>query len=412
MVLNIKKSFDLYKVLLLLFIVSIYHQSVLNNTIVWKCIVISFCLISISKIIISKKISIDGYFKWILSLSIIMTFIGLISDYQQESLTYTKQFIKVAMFSYIIVNNCKNKKDIDFLLISIWIAGLTVVFSLIMNFDTDMVTAVETNLTSTRLGLGGIEHPNTTAYNIIISYVVGIYFIINNNRKQDQKLIFLIGQVLLIIGCILTGSRKVLITIVLLPLMIIIYKSKNPIKLFVSIAVMVILSSALYTFTQNNEALYNIIGHRIEDIGSILNGKDESAAGREQLIDEALQIGMNNPLGVGVNCFMFYSYDGAYAHNEYLEIFADLGLIGLLVYYVPILIILYKLLLRISKNKKLGSKDNTLYFYWAFLLVNILILEVFQITFNIFSYHIIISLFLSRKVFRNSSERINLEEYV
>lgn len=408
MISKISKRLNLYNILLLLFVVSIFNQAVWNGTVLWKSIVVVFCIISIFKIIRSKRLYVGGYYKWISYLIFVMTFIGLISNYQQESFIYTKQFIKVAIFSYLIISNCKNQKDVEFILISLWIAGLTISISLIMNFDMNAVRAVETNLTSTRLGLGGIEHPNTTAYNIIISYILGVYFVINYNVKKSKKIFFVIGQILLTIGCILTGSRKVLISIVLVPLMIIIYKSKNPIKLIIRLIMVILISLTIYTYTQRNEVLYNIVGHRIEDIQGILTGNDESATGREYLIEQALQIGISKPFGVGVNCFKFYSYDGAYAHNEYLEIFADLGLIGLLIYYIPILKIFGKFIIDSCLNKK---RDKKLNYYWGILIFNILILEIFQITFNIFSYHVIISLILSKKIFENSNENVVSEEY-
>ena len=66
---------------------------------------------------------------------------------------------------------------------------------------------------------------------------------------------------------------------------------------------------------------------------------DGSAQTRIRMIEKAYEIFKEHPiLGMGLNTFAQSAGFGAYAHNNYMELLANLGLSGCLIYYIPLLI--------------------------------------------------------------------------
>lgn len=77
---------------------------------------------------------------------------------------------------------------------------------------------------------------------------------------------------------------------------------------------------------------------RLVSIVAIEEDKTGSAAEREELLKRAFSVAAHHPvLGVGMGNFPIYSIKEKVAHNAYLEIAAELGLGGLLVYLLLII---------------------------------------------------------------------------
>ncbi|QIZ05643.1 O-antigen ligase family protein [Priestia megaterium] len=389
----------LYKIILPIFIIGMYHVMVWNELPFWNPLLLTFLGLGSVIVLLNGKIQINKYLVWIVGLSVLIIIINLFSSYTAESFVSFNNFIKVALYSYIIVINIRTKEDLKYILLCVWIAGLTVFISLYMNFDSQYIMSLDSiHATSGRMGLGGIEHPNTTAFNIYISFACGLYFyfISGKNSTKLFKLFVIIGEVCLIVGILLTGSRKVLVTLVLFPLLMVLKKNKNPIKLLVQIVVVCGGTYLLYNLMLSNDVLYNLIGYRIEDISGILSGNDASASGRNDLILEGISVGFNSIIGVGLGNFVYYSVDQAYAHNEFVEIFADLGFFGFMLYFVPIFSELYRGFSRKTKKLRELMQQELEMHYWLCMMLCILILCYFQVSYSLFSYHIILALFLSR----------------
>ena len=387
----------IYNAMLMIFIVGMFNQSIWNQYSWWPTLILVFMGFSILNLGVSHKFQLNkancGYIVWLLLLCGVILIVSYTCAYTDRSLATYRNFWRVGLYVVLIIINCREERHVSWILKSIWVAGIVMTIYLLMNFDAAAIVSVDIDhATSTRMGLGGIEHPNTTAYNLFLTYACGFYLLI---KKNNYKWVVCLGEVFIVIGCLLTGSRKVLITIVLLPILYIIVKSKNSLKLLGQVILVCVIVWGAYEFILNNEILYNLLGHRIEDIAGIFSGEDKSAAGRNLLIDEGLAIALNHPFGVGLNCMAYYTSDGAYAHNEYIEILADLGWIAFFIYYCPIFSKVIKLTKRAILTKN-NYRDKDYILYWFTLLVNVLVLSLFQTSFAFFSYHLVLALFLSR----------------
>ena len=93
------------------------------------------------------------------------------------------------------------------------------------------------------------------------------------------------------------------------------------------------LIGVVFFLIMNVPFLYNEVGFRFE--GIVTNGEVEgSFRGRERMIALGWSLFRDNPLlGYGVNNFRALSPWNTYAHNNYVELLVDVGVIGTALFY-------------------------------------------------------------------------------
>ena len=107
----------------------------------------------------------------------------------------------------------------------------------------------------------------------------------------------------------------------------------------------ILLIVILYVAIINIPILYNMVGNRIESMIAMLlgntSGADSSSVIRFRLISWGMEWYKKKPLlGYGIDNYravlMVYHPDypsSYYAHNNYVELLVDVGIIGLIMYY-------------------------------------------------------------------------------
>ena len=105
--------------------------------------------------------------------------------------------------------------------------------------------------------------------------------------------------------------------------------------------------------------LYQFVGRRLESFLRFVmlgDGGDASTTGRARLIDFGLNLFKVSPVyghGIGTFKSLFSLTHGSWltsADNNYVELLADVGIVGFLSYYVPLTIFLINNLPRITKS--------------------------------------------------------------
>jgi hypothetical protein len=105
--------------------------------------------------------------------------------------------------------------------------------------------------------------------------------------------------------------------------------------------------------------LYNAIGVRLLSFSSLFLENDieidKSTETRKEFLGEAFTVFLKNPLnGIGIDGFKYVNrYQFTWAENNFLELLADLGIFGMIIYYMPHLKIILELKRRIKKKKNI-----------------------------------------------------------
>lgn len=184
-------------------------------------------------------------------------------------------------------------------------------------------------------GFSAVElNPNTVGMIFAICLVISLYFAL----YCDEKRYYVITLLNLFI-VILTSSRKSLLASVGAIVMMGLMKVQR--RNFVTRIIMTFgLLVALYYLIMSVPELYKAIGIRLESMFGYLTGEDGdySLSLRQKFIENATDMLFERPLlGYGINNFTVQIGRRinvwTYAHNNYYEILADLGIVGFAVFY-------------------------------------------------------------------------------
>ena len=146
---------------------------------------------------------------------------------------------------------------------------------------------------------------------------------------------------------LLTGSRKGLIMIAVSVCVIQLYVDRR--KLLKNVLIAIVVAIAIYNLIMKVEFLYNIIGVRVESLLELLtegSTEEKSLESRQLFIEIGLSYIKEKPwTGYGYDCFMVFPRVlqitggelGYYSHNNYIELLAGGGIIGFVLYYIPVL---------------------------------------------------------------------------
>lgn len=221
----------------------------------------------------------------------------------------------------------------------------------------------------------GDNSSNTFGYVLLFAAIIAF-----NKAYNNREHLWYIGTVFFLIGCVLSSSRKAVAVSVFGILCIILFSVKRKYHL---IHFMLALASAFFVFEllMTNQYLYHIIGSRITNLLGFINGTESttdysSLNLRKFYIEYAGELFDNHPLlGNGFVSFHSLLADNTnmgtgYAHNNYWEVLADLGIAGLFSYFWLYIYLIYKLLLRIIKNN-----FKNIHLLAAIMLISEIILE-------------------------------------
>ena len=217
---------------------------------------------------------------------------------------------------------------------------LTAIIVLIASADT---------LATGRLGKGTMMNANRLAILSVYGIILCMYFA-NQSKKTKLnwfKIVFYVAIVLL------TGSRKGIILIIISVFLVNLIRGGNH-KIIKNVWTVGIVTLTLYLLIMNVPVLYNIIGVRIENLINLLAGnstEESSLLNRQELIEVGWEYVKQHPwVGYGLDSFKIISdIDGSgqyhlYSHNNYVELMFGGGIIGTVLYYVPMIGILVGLI--------------------------------------------------------------------
>ena len=181
-----------------------------------------------------------------------------------------------------------------------------------------------------------IVYLNSNAVGMIFTLCLLVSFFLAIYCKEKIFFVFSILQLFIVV---LTSSRKSLLTSVLGIVVFLLMRSNKRTVIWRVLAAMGIVV-AVYFIIMSVPEFYSAIGVRFESMFNHLNdtGGDYSISLRQIFIGHARDMFFEKPLlGYGINNFIvqigFRTGVATYAHNNYYEILADLGVVGFTVFY-------------------------------------------------------------------------------
>ncbi|MCB6992803.1 O-antigen ligase family protein [bacterium 210820-DFI.6.37] len=174
---------------------------------------------------------------------------------------------------------------------------------------------------------------NTVATIIGIMLVPVVYMVL---RYKKLRFIFATISVGATICMLLTGSKKGIVVIIMIMIMIFMTERKAIKYLLFPIAIIL---GAYAVF--NIPILYNVVGFRLQDMFATFGiGTAATTAQSTSIRNSYILMGLksmwNHPLfGGGMNYFQYINNAHYYSHNNYIELLNNFGIVGTLIYYVP-----------------------------------------------------------------------------
>ena len=327
----------------------------------------------------TKKLPFNGATKWIIAV-FCFTFVYWVivanAYVNTTSFIVFKNILKaLGVIFYLYV-----KKNSDFIINIIAVAGIICGAFITASFITNPLQTLDLKYASnSRIGAeiaGG--NVNVVAMNMCFAFAACVYCAFNSEKK-GRRVFWYICMAFIAFSSFLTGSRKVILSF-----LVIFIVANNGIKLRYKVLGLLSLA-AVYWLLMNNESLYFLLGHKIDFFSNdAYKLYDSSDSVRSNLIAGAWEMFCQKPWGKGFGCVQ--EKFGLYAHNNYLEVLASLGLVGFITYYS-----LYVWGLIKSYKNRLDGKC----FYCTYTLVGVLLLEMTQIT----CYYPMIYIFLPLMVY-------------
>ena len=174
------------------------------------------------------------------------------------------------------------------------------------------------------------------------------WFLSRENRKATYKFLFLAN----VLFMLLSASRKAILFLIIPLAVMVITKSKNPLTLLRNILLVVVAILLFFLALIKVDFLYTLIGSRLVGMINGLLGigvVDASTDTRLGLISDGMSWFKENPIwGYGLSnfkalCEVYRPWGSVfYAHNNYVELLVDCGLVGTCIYYSLLVCLLVK----------------------------------------------------------------------
>lgn len=338
----------LYTYIMSLFIFNNIAESINYVSMILFLICSVLILIKISK---EKKLYINKYFWHYLGFTILGLFSCVYTICAENVISKSVQLIINTIIILIYTNFIDNDEKIISLLKVFAISGCVIASLLIVTSDYANADSYS------RLG-GQLGNVNSIA--IQLTYSISALLILKNENKKKYHIL---AEILMIIAILFTGSRKGILMIILLYAISYILKNYNDIsKTIKNVIIAVIIVSIIIFIIFNNNFLYNIVGMRVERMFDFLSGEkvaERSINVRNEMIHQGIIWHKEKPIsGYGLDTYKYLYLNkygiNYYAHNNYIELLVDLGIVGV-VYYYLIYIKLIKDLIRMKVYKDYAS---------------------------------------------------------
>lgn len=288
--------------------------------------------------------------KWMPGFLLISSLSVFYAANREATIDSLKTLIVMFFVCFLISKDIYEKKDLRELLWTTFFSLLIVAVYLYLYVDFNLFAL-------TRIGEANTGRWNANDIGIMTSIGILIAIMLFRDTNRLMKLLLIFSIPFLLYLDIMAASRKaILMLVICLCGMRILNNPTKVVKNILFITVGVCLTMYLIFEVP---FFYELIGWRMEGMVALLRGEptvaDSSSITRAMMLNSAMQTFYDNPIfGVGMNNFRFFNIVRVtYAHNNFAEIAADLGILGLTAYYWIFLYIIKNYLKKYKLHDKM-----------------------------------------------------------
>lgn len=254
-------------------------------------------------------------------------------------------------------------------ILGIAVAGIIIALYVVNTYGISRLQS----MVSDDLRVGGeIVNENTLAIFLALSAVVLFFKYI-----ETKNMIYIVIFGMLVVLNVITGSKKGLIDLVVGTFLVLFFASMNDkdkknkfVKWVIIIAIVIIIVYFVWQLP-----IFDTVRERFELMFGFLGGTsskiDYSTRERQRMIAEGLKQFYKTPIlgiGLGATSYITMQFLGraTYLHNNYVELLASGGVLGLFLYYIPII----KLLIESWKNRRKSIASQFSFIILIIIIVN------------------------------------------
>lgn len=208
----------------------------------------------------------------------------------------------------------------------------------VLHYRTEIINFKEFASGNFRLG-NYFDNPNGVAAFEVVGFAAPLYIILFYNKKR--RFFHLAPLVFAVLVGISTGSRSYILAIAIFVIIFPYFKFKK--RKWIYIFVVGALTAGFIGFLQLPFML--TIRERmifaIQTLFGVGNKVDTSTLSRVLWSEYGFFLGVKNLIfGYGADGFSRYSGVNTYAHNNYAEVICNFGLVGFVLFYLPLIVLL------------------------------------------------------------------------
>ncbi len=312
-------------------------------------------------VIINKKLRHERFLFWQSDISkLFILFLGALalsipfSFWPARSFWFLMNFLWTFVYFILLINILTTEQRLKgFMWLYILSGGYTAISSAIAYFSGTLIVAQGIERAESLTG----TDPNTLAVTLVLYLPFMVFSVpwIKNNLLRIVPIIFSAAAILTIA---ITGSRSGVIGLVLTGFFIWLVSKKKAIVAVV--AILVLIGGWFALGDQYKERYASIFSTEY----------DPSTEGRFDAWEAGLQMFTHNPItGIGVDCFPYAYGAGVYSdranylrsHNMYIQLIAELGLIGLVAFGAFVYFMLRENFRLRKRLKQLGGQSSMIF---------------------------------------------------
>jgi O-antigen ligase len=275
--------------------------------------------------------------------------IGIINAIELSLSVYSlTTIIQIAMLIFIVAGITALNRSLFVVMLAITIGGIIVTFS--SYYSGELQSAA--NIASKTRSAGITANANSFAYHLLF-VVIAIFYFWKQNSSIILRIFLPVIFTISMIGIVYYGSRKGFIGALAFIILWFLFCesrkfSKSP---FITLITLLMISGMLYFMADYVMSNTNL-GRRLE------NTREQGAPKRMQMYVDGFKMIRSNPItGVGLNNYSALSTSGLYSHSDYVEVAANTGIVGFMLYF-SIYAVLWR---RLNRIKAMADDPRLLY---------------------------------------------------